>query len=68
MFRNGCQASGSLPLKDAMEQEIARRGLDKEVKVIETGCFGFCRFGPNMMVYQGVFYCGVQKEDVPEFR
>jgi NADH-quinone oxidoreductase subunit F len=63
----GCQASGSLPLKDAMEQEIARRGLDKEVKVIETGCFGFCRFGPNMMVYpEGVFYCGVQKEDVVE--
>jgi len=54
-------------LKEALEKEIARVGLDKEVKVIETGCFGFCRFGPNMMVYpEGVFYCQVHEEDVPE--
>lgn len=63
----GCQASGSPPLREALEKEIARVGLDKEVKVIQTGCFGFCRFGPNMMVYpEGVFYCGVHEEDVPE--
>jgi len=63
----GCHASGSLLLKAALESELARTGLDKEVKVIETGCFGFCRFGPNMMVYpEGVFYCGVQEEDVAE--
>lgn len=63
----GCHASGSMVLKEALEKEIARVGLDKEVKVIETGCFGFCRFGPNMMVYpEGVFYCQVHEEDVPE--
>ncbi len=63
----GCHASGSLPLKDSLEKEISRAGLDKEIKVVETGCFGFCRFGPNMMIYpEGVFYCGVQQEDVPE--
>ena len=63
----GCQASGSLPLREALEQEIARAGLDKEVRVIQTGCFGFCRFGPNMMIYpEGVFYCGVKAEDVKE--
>jgi len=63
----GCQASGSQPLREALEREIARVGLDKEVKLIQTGCFGFCRFGPNMMIYpEGVFYCGVQEEDVPE--
>ncbi len=63
----GCHASGSLQLKDALEKEIASAGLDTEVKVIETGCFGFCRFGPNMMIYpEGVFYCGVHQEDVPQ--
>jgi NADH-quinone oxidoreductase subunit F len=63
----GCHASGSIALKEALETEIARVGLDKEVKVVETGCFGFCRFGPNMMVYpEGVFYCQVHEEDVPE--
>lgn len=61
----GCQASGSQSLKEALEKEIARAGLDKEIRVIQTGCFGFCRFGPNMMVYpEGVFYCGVHQEDV----
>ncbi len=63
----GCHASGSMALKDALEAEIVRAGLDKEVKIVETGCFGFCRFGPNMMVYpEGVFYCGVHEEDVAE--
>lgn len=63
----GCHASGSLVLKEALEAEIARVGLDKEVKVIETGCFGFCRLGPNMMVYpEGVFYCQVHEQDVPQ--
>jgi NADH-quinone oxidoreductase subunit F len=63
----GCHASGSLSLKDTLEKEIVRAGLDKEIRVIETGCFGFCRFGPNMMIYpEGVFYCGVHQEDVPE--
>ena len=63
----GCHASGSLPLKDSLEKEITRAGLEKEIRVIETGCFGFCRFGPNMMIYpEGVFYCGVHQEDVPE--
>ena len=63
----GCHASGRLVLKEALEAEIARVGLDKEVKVIETGCFGFCRLGPNMMVYpEGVFYCQVHEQDVPQ--
>lgn len=62
-----CTASGSEPLYNALIEEISKRGLDKEVKVVQAGCFGFCRFGPNMMVYpEGVFYCEVKTEDVPE--
>ncbi|MDN5347419.1 MAG: NADH-quinone oxidoreductase subunit [Clostridia bacterium] len=63
----GCTASESPATKEALIKELARRGLDKEVKVVDTGCFGFCRFGPNMMVYpEGTFYCTVHPEDVPE--
>ncbi len=63
----GCEASNSEALRHALREEIASRGLDKEIRVVETGCFGFCRFGPNIMVYpEGVFYCQVQVEDVPE--
>lgn len=63
----GCVASGREKLKDALAAELAKRSLDKEIKVVDTGCFGFCRFGPNMVVYpEGTFYCQVQPEDVPE--
>lgn len=63
----GCHASGSAELKEALTVELRRQGLSHEVKVIDTGCFGFCRFGPNMMVYpEGVLYTGITAADVPE--
>ncbi|HHY38010.1 MAG TPA: NADH-quinone oxidoreductase subunit NuoF [Clostridia bacterium] len=63
----GCTASGSGPMREALIREIKERGLENEIRVLETGCFGFCRFGPNMMVYpEGVFYCEVKPEDVKE--
>lgn len=63
----GCTASGSHQVQEALQQELARRQLDKEVKVVETGCHGFCENGPIMIVYpEGVFYCRVQESDVPE--
>ncbi|WP_227765789.1 NADH-quinone oxidoreductase subunit NuoF [Zhaonella formicivorans] len=63
----GCTASGSHPTKEALIKELEKRGLAKEVKVLDTGCFGFCSFGPNMVVYpEGTFYCHVHPEDVAE--
>ncbi|WP_418655003.1 NADH-quinone oxidoreductase subunit NuoF [Anoxybacter fermentans] len=75
LFRNhvlvcagtGCTASGTERVKKALIEEIKKHNLEDEVKVVETGCFGFCRFGPNMVVYpEGVFYTRVKPEDVPE--
>ena len=63
----GCSASGSLAVHNAMEEEVRKRGLADEVKVIPTGCRGFCSMGPVMIIYpDGIFYCQVQAEDVPE--
>ncbi|HEX2922790.1 MAG TPA: NAD(P)H-dependent oxidoreductase subunit E, partial [Chloroflexota bacterium] len=63
----GCTASGSAPLSTALDSEVRRRGLDKEVRLIQTGCRGFCSMGPVMMIYpEGIFYCQVQEEDVPK--
>ncbi|MBW2207837.1 MAG: NADH-quinone oxidoreductase subunit NuoF, partial [Deltaproteobacteria bacterium] len=63
----GCKASGSEAVKEALEKEIIKRGLDSEVRVIETGCNGFCAMGPVMVVQpEGIFYQKLQKEDVPE--
>ncbi|HSW35587.1 MAG TPA: NADH-quinone oxidoreductase subunit NuoF [Candidatus Limnocylindrales bacterium] len=63
----GCVASGSHPTRDALIEEIKNRGLEREVKVVDTGCFGFCQFGPNMVVYpEGTFYCQVKPEDAKD--
>lgn len=63
----GCASSGSKRVEAALRQELAERGLDKEIKIVETGCHGFCEMGPLVIVYpEGVFYVRVQEEDVPD--
>ena len=54
----GCVSSGSKEVREALEDELAARDLAEEVKVVETGCHGFCEKGPIMIFYpEGVFYC-----------
>jgi len=61
----GCHATGSLKVKDALLKEITEKNLIDKVKVIETGCNGFCALGPIMVVQpDGIFYQQVQESDV----
>ena len=63
----GCTSSGSARIITAFERELASAGLEKEIKVIKTGCFGLCALGPIVVVYpEGAFYSQVKPEDVPE--
>ena len=63
----GCHASGSLNVKKAIVTELLKRGLAEEIKIVETGCNGFCAMGPIMVVYpEGVIYMQIKQEDVPE--
>ena len=63
----GCQASGSLAVKKALLEELDKRGLAEEIKVVETGCNGFCALGPIMVVYpEGVIYITLKPQDIPE--
>lgn len=63
----GCASSGSKKVEAALRDELVKVGLQNEIKVVETGCHGFCEMGPIMIVYpEGVFYCRVQPEDVAE--
>jgi NADH-quinone oxidoreductase subunit F len=63
----GCHASGSLEVKKALLAELDKRGLADEIKVVETGCNGFCAMGPIMVVYpDGVMYTLIQAADIPE--
>ncbi len=63
----GCTSSNSLKIQEAMNNEIVAAGLENEVKVVLTGCFGLCALGPVMIVYpEGTFYSCVTVDDVPE--
>ncbi len=63
----GCTSSGSAKLHARLEEEIKAKGLEEEVKVVQTGCFGLCALGPIMIVYpDGTFYSMVKEEDLPE--
>ena len=61
----GCTSSGSMKLLARFEELLAEKGLDKEVKLVRTGCFGLCAAGPVVIVYpEGAFYSGITVEDV----
>jgi NADP-reducing hydrogenase subunit HndC len=63
----GCTSSNSEQIIEKLKEEIKAQGLEKEVNVIRTGCFGLCALGPIMVVYpEGAFYSRVTPEDVPE--
>ena len=63
----GCTSSHSGELIDALNENIKAKGLEDEVQVVRTGCFGLCALGPIMIVYpEGCFYSEVKKEDIPE--
>ena len=63
----GCTSSNSEKIIQKLNEEIKAKGLDNEVNVVKTGCFGLCSLGPIMIVYpEGCFYSMVKPEDIPE--
>ena len=62
----GCHASGSQEVKKVLEEELVKQGLDHEVRVVETGCNGFCAQGPIMVVQpEGILYQKLKVKDIP---
>lgn len=63
----GCTSNKSLEIVSELKKEIAENGLENDVKVVTTGCFGLCARGPIMVIYpEGAFYHNVTPADVPE--
>ncbi len=63
----GCTSSGSQQIIDVLDEEIKKHGIQNEVNVIKTGCFGLCELGPIMIVYpEGSFYSRVDVKNIPE--
>ena len=58
---------GAMAVKTALIDEIRNRGLDKEIKVVETGDLGIHGGGPGIVVYpEGITYAPVAVTDIPE--
>ncbi|MBO4954445.1 MAG: NAD(P)H-dependent oxidoreductase subunit E, partial [Clostridia bacterium] len=63
----GCTSSDSPKILDEFEKQLQEKGLENEIKVVRTGCFGLCALGPVVIVYpEGAFYSRVTVEDVSE--
>ncbi|MDD6370151.1 NADH-quinone oxidoreductase subunit NuoF [Galactobacillus timonensis] len=61
----GCTASKSGQIYDNFIETLKRYGLEDEVKVVKTGCFGLCQKGPIVAIYPDkIYYCHVKPEDV----
>jgi NADH:ubiquinone oxidoreductase subunit F (NADH-binding)/(2Fe-2S) ferredoxin len=62
----GCVSTNSLKVKETLEKEIRKHKLQNEVKVIATGCIGFCERGPIAVVQpDDVFYQLLTVKDAP---
>jgi NADH-quinone oxidoreductase subunit F len=61
-----CISNGSLQIKEALDTEIQRRGLQDDVLVVPTGASGLCVRGPILVVQpDGIFYQRLKREDIP---
>ncbi len=62
----GCRASGSDGVKEALKRQLEKHGLQQEIRIIETGCNGFCAQGPLAVVQpEGIFYQKLDPEGIP---
>jgi NADH-quinone oxidoreductase subunit F/NAD(P)H dehydrogenase (quinone)/NADP-reducing hydrogenase subunit HndC len=62
----GCHSTGTAEFQQALFKELERQSLGEEVKIIETGCDGFCAVGPVMLVQpDGIFYQKLKTKDIP---
>ncbi|RZT96747.1 NAD(P)-dependent iron-only hydrogenase diaphorase component flavoprotein [Ancylomarina subtilis] len=63
----GCRASKSELIQTNLEDALKAKGLEDEVQVVTTGCFGFCEKGPIVKILpDNTFYIEVKPEDAVE--
>lgn len=56
-----CQSSGGELAYKFLRREVKELGLD--VRVVKTGCYGFCGLGPVAVVHPGaILYCRVDED------
>ena len=60
----GCSSSNSPAIIKRFEDCLRNAGLEHEITVVRTGCFGLCENGPICIVYpEGAFYSHIKVDD-----
>lgn len=62
-----CLSSDSDMITQMLIKEVEKQGADAEIRVLKTGCFGFCGQGPIIKIEpEGTTYVQVKIEDVED--
>ena len=62
-----CESSSSKLIYENLKKEAKALGVENEVQVVQTGCFGFCEKGPIVKVLpEDSFYVNVTPDDAHE--
>lgn len=65
--RGDCLARGSGNLRKILKEKLKSLGVQTEIRANKAGCMDACELGPTVVVYpEGVWYGGVQEEDLDE--
>jgi NADP-reducing hydrogenase subunit HndC len=60
----GCISSNSTKIIDNIKSVLKENGMENDVQVLKTGCFGFCEKGPIVKILpDNTFYVQVKPED-----
>ncbi len=63
----GCHSNSSSVIYNEFNAQLKEKGLENDVQMVLTGCFGLCAAGPVIIVYpEGAFYSKVSIDDVKE--
>ena len=63
----GCMSGNSEVIRDAFLKELQELGIQDEVQVFMSGCFGLCEKGPVVVVFPDMtFYAHMTEKDVKE--
>ncbi len=62
----GCVSNKAFSIKELLDEELDKHGLGDEVRVVLTGCNGFCARGPVMVVQPDeIFYQSLSPKRIP---
>ncbi len=62
-----CESNKGKDLYAALNKVVRENGLENDVQVVKTGCFGFCEMGPIVKILpEETFYVKVKPEDAEE--